>query len=321
MHNAIPAISVIMPAYNARKFIGEAIHSVLNQSFRDFEFIIINDGSTDETPLIVRSFNDPRIRLINQENKGIADALNLGLAAAKADIIARFDADDICYPWRLEVQYSFLKHNPKYIIAGGAADYIDQHNRHVFTWIPQAMSNAEIKKICKQICPFIHSGVMYRKNAVIAAGGYHLHAHSFEDHFLWVKLLNKGGFAANLPTPLIQVRLNPGSVTIDEKWRGQKFRRLKYNSLKKGKITEAEGDAIKEILNKQDKDYIREGAYYTLLGKKYLWNNYQPLRARESFLKAIRLRPFHFTGYGLYLLSFLSRSSINRIYKTMKFST
>jgi glycosyltransferase involved in cell wall biosynthesis len=320
MHNAIPAISVIMPAYNAEKFIGEAIQSVLDQSFPDFEFIIINDGSTDATPFIVRSFNDARIRLINQENRGIAEALNLGLAAARADMIARFDADDICYPWRLEVQYAFLKLNPGYILAGGAADYIDQVNQHVFTWTPDAMSNTEIMKVYKQVCPFIHSGVMFRKDAVIAAGGYNPHAHSFEDHFLWVKLLNKGWRAANLPTPLIQVRLNPDSVTIDEKWRGRKFRKLKYHSLKKGKITEAEGNAIRQILNKQDKDSIKEGAYYALLGKKYLWNNYQPAKARESFRKAISMRPFHLAGYGLFALSYLSESFISRIYKTMKLS-
>jgi glycosyltransferase involved in cell wall biosynthesis len=318
MHNAIPSITVIMPAYNAERFIGEAIRSVLDQTFTDFEFIIINDGSTDQTPFIIRSFSDPRIRLINQENKGIAEALNLGLAAARAEIIARFDADDICYPWRLEVQYAFLKHNPGYILTGGAADYIDQHNNHVFTWLPKATSNTEISRIYRKVCPFIHSGVMYRKDAVIAAGGYNPHAHSFEDHFLWVKLINKGWRAANLPTPLIQVRLNPDSITIDEKWRGRKFRKLKYNSLKKGKITEDDGIAIKEIINKQDKDSIKEGAYYALLGKKYLWNNYQPAKARESFRKAIRMRPFHLTGYGLFALSFLSESFITRIYKTMK---
>jgi glycosyltransferase involved in cell wall biosynthesis len=320
MHNAIPAISVIMPAYNAEKFIAEAIRSVLDQSFADFEFIIINDGSTDQTAFVIRSFNDPRIRVISQENQGIAGALNLGLAAARADIIARFDADDICYPWRLEVQYAFLKHNPGYFLAGGAADYIDQYNNHVFTWIPEAMSNAEISKIYKQACPFIHSGVMYRKDPVIKAGGYNPHAHSFEDHFLWVKLINKGWRAANLPTPLIQVRLNPDSVTIDEKWRGRKFRKLKYNSLAKGKITEADGAAIKGIINKQDKESIKEGAYYALLGKKYLWNNYQPGKARESFRKAIRMRPFHLAGYGLFALSFLSESFISRLYKSIKLS-
>jgi hypothetical protein len=135
-----------------------------------------------------------------------------------------------------------------------------------------------------------------------------------------VKLFSKGGKAANLPAPLIQVRLNPDSVTIDEKWRGRKFRKLKYNSLKKGKISEKDGNAIREILINQDKESIKEGAYYALLGKKYLWNNYQPAKARDSFRKVIGMRPFHLTGYGLFLLSFLSESFISRLYKTMKLS-
>src|SRR5258708_34774335 len=96
----LPKVTVLMPAYNADKYIAEAITSVLEQSFTDFELLIINDGSTDETVNVVRSFNDPRIVLINQDNKGIASALNAGLNCARSPYIARFDADDICYPNR-----------------------------------------------------------------------------------------------------------------------------------------------------------------------------------------------------------------------------
>src|SRR4051794_13726774 len=101
-------ISVLMPAYNVANFIGEAIRSILNQSFKDFEFIIINDGSTDETESIIQSFSDSRIILVTQENKGVAAALNSGLSIAKSNYIARFDADDICYPHRLAKQYQFM---------------------------------------------------------------------------------------------------------------------------------------------------------------------------------------------------------------------
>ncbi|MDQ3846299.1 MAG: glycosyltransferase family 2 protein, partial [Bacteroidota bacterium] len=90
-------LSVIMPAYNAEKYISEAITSVLEQSFAAFELIIINDGSTDKTKQIIKSFNDERIVLINQENQGLAATLNKGLAQAKAEYVVRFDADDICY--------------------------------------------------------------------------------------------------------------------------------------------------------------------------------------------------------------------------------
>jgi glycosyltransferase involved in cell wall biosynthesis len=96
MHN--PAITVLMPAYNAGKYIHEAISSVLAQSFTNFELLIVNDGSTDDTLAVISSFNDARIRVINQTNKGVAAALNNGLQHAQAPYIARFDADDICYP-------------------------------------------------------------------------------------------------------------------------------------------------------------------------------------------------------------------------------
>ena len=317
MNKLNPAITVLMPAYNAERFIGEAIDSVLKQTFRNFEFIIINDGSTDNTEAIINSFDDIRIRLISQDNKGIAGALNLGLAAAKSDIVARFDADDICYPDRLEKQYNFLLGNPEFVIAGGAADYIDQENQHIFTWTPP-LSDADIRKTYLKHCPFIHAGVMYRKSAVIAAGGYNPHAHSFEDHFLWVKLLEKKGFAMNLHEPVLKVRLNPGSVTIDEKWRGRKFRNIKYRSLKQARITENDGHALKKILETQDTSPIKEGAYHAMLGKKYLWNNYQPQLARESIRKAISRRPFHISGYGLFAMTFLSQSMISLIYKTLK---
>ena len=93
-----PTITVLMPAYNAGNYIGEAIASVLAQTFTDFELLIINDGSTDQTTAIIRQFNDPRIVIINQENTGVAAALNTGLQHARAGYIARFDADDVCYP-------------------------------------------------------------------------------------------------------------------------------------------------------------------------------------------------------------------------------
>src|ERR1700712_3692243 len=108
MHKST-SISVLMTAFNAAPFIEEAIHSVLAQSFRDFEFIIVDDGSTDNTLELIASFNDPRIVCLSQENRGIASALNYGLREAKGEYIARFDADDICYPHRLEKQYQFLQ--------------------------------------------------------------------------------------------------------------------------------------------------------------------------------------------------------------------
>ena len=111
-------VTVLMPAYNAEKYIAEAIQSVLQQTFRDFRLLIVDDGSTDNTLQIVQSFSDNRIDVIHQSHKGIAAALNKGLLKTASEYIARFDADDICFPERLLQQVSFLDSHPDYIIVG-----------------------------------------------------------------------------------------------------------------------------------------------------------------------------------------------------------
>jgi glycosyltransferase involved in cell wall biosynthesis len=299
-----PKITVLMPAYNAGKYIGEAIASVLEQSFTDFELLIINDGSTDDTEKIIRSFKDPTKELISQENKGVSAALNLGLSHARANYIARFDADDICLPNRLKVQYDFMTAYPEYTIIGSAVEYMDADGHYIFTHHPEGHLNEEIQQLKYTICPFIHSSVFYKKDVVINNGGYNEHAYTYEDHFLWVNIL-KNEKACNLSQALIKVRLNPESITIDEKWRTRKFRAIKYATLKNKNITEAEGNELYQIGGKQYSPKIKQGAYYALCGKKFLLNNYQPEKARLNMMRAISLHPFRLDNYLIYTVSYL----------------
>lgn len=299
-----PKVTVLMPAYNAGKYIGEAIASVLEQSFTDFELLIINDGSTDDTEKIIRSFKDPRIVLISQENKGVSAALNLGLSHARADYIARFDADDICLPNRLKVQYDFITAYPEYTIIGSAVEYMDADGHYIFTHHPEGHLNEEIQQLKYTICPFIHSSVFYKKEAVVNNGGYNEHAYTYEDHFLWVNIL-KNEKACNLSQALIKVRLNPESITIDERWRTRKFRAIKYATLKNKNITEAEGNELYQIGGKQYSPKIKQGAYYALCGKKFLLNNYQPEKARLNMMRAISLHPLRLDNYLIYTVSYL----------------
>jgi len=315
MHN--PQITVLMPAYNAAGYIHQAISSVLAQTFSDFELLIINDGSTDDTLTIINSFNDARIRVISQTNGGVADALNMGLKHARADYIARFDADDICYADRLAVQYDFITEHPEYAIVGSGVDYVDVQGNYVFTHTPAACSYAQIKQLSYKVCPFIHSGVFYRKHIVTDAGGYNEHAYTFEDHFLWANIL-KHQQACNLPQALIKVRLNPESVTIDEKWRTPAFRRIKYNALSKLELTADDGLRLNQIGKKQHSARIKHGAYYALLGKKYLWNNYQPAKARQNLLKTLSISPLHVKNYLLLVLSYLPQSVLYGLYHSVK---
>jgi len=303
-----------MPAYNAARYISDAIKSVLEQSFTDFEFLIVNDGSTDETVKIIRSFHDPRIVLISQENKGVAAALNLGLTHARAPYIARFDADDICYPDRLKIQYDFITAYPQYSIIGSGADYIDADGHFIFTLHPVGHLNEELQQLKYSVCPFIHSSVIYKKEVVINGGGYNEHAYTYEDHFLWVNIL-KNEKACNLSQQLIKVRLNPESITIDEKWRPRKFRSIKYSTLKKRSITASEGDELYQIGGKQFSPRIKEGSYYAFCGKKFLLNNFQPKKARLNISRAISLHPFRLDNYLFYTVSYFPFSFINWLYK------
>ncbi|HEX2683779.1 MAG TPA: glycosyltransferase [Ferruginibacter sp.] len=311
-----PKITVLMPAYNAAKYIAAAIASVLDQSFTEFELLIINDGSTDDTEMVIRSFEDERIRLINQSNLGVAAALNLGLMNANADLVARFDADDICFPSRLEVQYNMMMSHPEYILIGSDAEYINSNGEYVFTCSMPAHNHHEIQQLHFSKCPFIHSSVMFRKAFILQAGGYNTHAYTFEDHVLWSRVV-RIGITCNLQQPLIQVRLNPGSVCIDEKWRTKRFHEIKYKAIREGDITEAEGKELQLILKKQDTPKIKEGSYYSLLGKKYTWDNHQPQKARSYLGKAIRIYPGRIESYLVMALSFFPRGFINWMYKKM----
>jgi glycosyltransferase involved in cell wall biosynthesis len=305
-------VTVLMPAYNAGKYIADAIASVMSQSFRDFELLIVNDGSTDNTRDIVNSFDDSRIRLVDSAHGGVAAALNTGIREARGMYIARFDADDLCFADRLQIQAAFLDHHADYILVGSDAEYIRENGGHLFQFRCRSYAHEDILENLYMHCPFIHSAVMYRKEAVIGAGCYPEAAHNFEDYLLWVNLV-KSGKCCNLPLPLIKVRFNPDSVTIDEKWRGAYFRALKMKILKRGNITAKEGQELLRILRQQDTKKIKTGSYHALCSKKFLADNYQPAKARWHAGKAIRAYPLRWDNYALFAASYLPEKWVKNL--------
>ena len=301
-----------MPCYNAENFISDAIQSVLSQTFGDFEFLIINDGSTDRTHELVKSFRDERIVIIEQKNQGVAVALNNGLKKARSPYIARFDADDICFADRLEKQYHFMISNPECVVVGSGAEYIDNSGNYIFTHFPLVTTHEEIQQLPYNLCPFIHASVMYKKD-LISKFGYNINAHSFEDHMLWLQIKHMGKMY-NMPEPLINVRLNPGSLTMDERKRSKEFHQLKNKALKEGNINSEDGNRLLAIISHQNRSKNKEGAYYSLLAKKFLWNNYDPLKARLNMKKAITLNAFDVKDYLLLLISYLPKNVIYNLY-------
>jgi glycosyltransferase involved in cell wall biosynthesis len=311
-----PKISVLMPVYNGGKYIREAIDSVLNQTFVDFELIVVNDGSTDDTQDQLNTYHDSRIRVFNQKNGGVSAALNTGLKHANARYIARFDADDVCYPNRLEKQYQFMEEHPDFVLIGSDADYMSEQGEFLFKYINIGHSNEEIQARIKDYCPFVHSSVFYRRDIIIECGSYEVNAHTFEDYFLWLKVVTKGK-TLNFQEPLIKVRFNAASVTVDEKDREPLFISLKKKALATGFISNSEGQLLLQSI-KRLSAVKKESSYHRMLGKKYLWNNYQPHYARKHLIKSIRLEPWKKDAYLLFALSFLPKKSIQIIYNKKK---
>lgn len=188
MSNKIPKISVIMPVYNAEKFIKETIESLLNQTFSDFELIIIDDGSVDNSYEIIRCYLDKRIKYFkNEKNSGIVFSLNRALEIASAEYIARIDADDICFRDRLKLQFDFLEHNKNVGVCSGDICYIDADGvEGVTVKMPKSNDECKIKFLFGN--PVIHPASMFRRALAIRVGGYTSGMEPAEDYDFWLKL-------------------------------------------------------------------------------------------------------------------------------------
>ncbi len=204
-----PAISVAMSVYNGERFLGEAIESVLAQSFVDFEFLILDDGSRDGTRDIISTYAhiDGRIRPIFRENRGLVASLNQLLAEARAPLVARMDADDVCHPDRFEYQTRFLAAHPDYGVVGTRCTDIDEYGQ---PWPvcspPHPLAHegflAAIDKGEPLLC---HPSVMYRRKLVLAVGGYHGAFRHCEDLDLWLRLASVTRLG-NCPEELLHYR-------------------------------------------------------------------------------------------------------------------
>ena len=310
-------LTVLLPAYNAGPYLHEAIESILAQTYYDFEFLIINDGSTDNTENIIRSYKDSRIKLISRANRGLINTLNEGIDAASGDLIARMDADDICFPERLEKQLHFFKEHPGHVLVGSEANIVDKDGNFLLKLEPVGYTDEEIRERVEIRCPFNHPSVMFRKAAVIEAGYYPKSALTFEDHLLWKKMLRTGK-VANMREVLVNYRFNPESVTIDEKWRGKRFLEIRKKSIHNGYVTDDDGEELKEIIKSQDFSSYRQASYYSMIAKKYLWNNPNSKQARQNLKQAMHYHPGNKMLYVLFLFSYLPASIRKSLYRMLK---
>lgn len=186
-----PKITVLMPVYNGEKYLREAIGSILNQTFNDFEFLIINDSSTDSTREIILSYDDTRIRLEdNEKNIGLTHSLNKGLRLAKGKYVARMDADDISLPDRLEKQLAVIENNTDVSIVACWIDIIDKNNTYIGNWHADRENNSPEQiyyTLFFENC-IAHSSVLFKKELALKIGGYNESFRKSQDYELWIRL-------------------------------------------------------------------------------------------------------------------------------------
>ena len=206
-----PRASVVMCVYNDLRFLDEAVSSVLQQQFADFEFVIVDDGTQADTVRRLAA-RDPRITVVvNERNTGAAAAGNHGIAAARSDIIVRLDADDVAEPARIGCLLAELEREPELGLVGSAVTLIDEAGRpHGVQPMPE--TDVEIRWTILFHNPFYHSSIAFRRSCFEATGGYKEDEPVAHDHYLWFAMLD-GCRARNLSEPLVRYRVNPRGLT------------------------------------------------------------------------------------------------------------
>jgi len=209
-----PQISVVMPVYNGEKYLAEALQSILAQTFRDFECIAVDDGSTDRSLQILQQFaaQEPRIKIVSRPNTGIVGALNDGLAVAQGEFVARMDADDIATANRFERQVAELQKAPDCVALGSAVLFIDPEGRPLKVYSPHPTHAAIEEELARgNGGALIHPTILFRRKALVQCGGYRIQYNYIEDLDLYVRLLEIGRLA-NLPDVLLHYRQHSLSV-------------------------------------------------------------------------------------------------------------
>lgn len=227
-----PKITVLMPVYNAEIFLKEAIDSILNQTFNDFEFIIINDGSTDQTARILQEYKDPRILIFNnQKNLGVVKSRNLGIKIAKGRYIALMDSDDISFPERLQKQVNYLDSHPFCDVIATKIQPVDIGRNIIEKW-QDDQKNVTYEQIKKQlpIGDCIANPTTVIKSSVIKKYEYNEKLSHSSDYELWLRLCSDKIKIEKLNEELVYYRVRPSSITARSLRRGTSYKNLQTKS-------------------------------------------------------------------------------------------
>ncbi len=214
-HRSIPVLSAVVPTYNGERFLRPALESILNQTFRDFELIVVDDASTDSTPCILAELRDDRLIVVrNDHNLGIAPATNAGLALARGKYVALQDHDDISLPQRFQTQVEFLDSHPDVVLVGTAALQIDE-NGSVSEALTQPTDDLDLKWGLLYGCCFHHTSLMVTRSVILDEGGYHEDpSFPFAPDYDLFSRIGTRYLVANLAEPLVLWRRHSGNTSF-----------------------------------------------------------------------------------------------------------
>lgn len=302
-----PAVSVLIPVYNGGTFFRVAVESVLAQTFADFECLILDDGSTDESGRIADELaaRDPRVRVIHRENRGLVATLNELVDAARGDLLARMDADDLCLPTRFERQVDFLAREPDAVCVGSGYWMIDEADRTI-AQIKVPLDDAAIQaSALKGHAPISHPSAMIRAGALRSAGGYRAEFYPAEDLDLWLRL-GEQGTLANLAEPLLRYRVRSDSISGQAAQGRQRdaARRACADAWARRGLVDMRFEATQEW--RPDESSASRMQFALQFG----WMAYAAGFRRTAMvygLKAIRLLPTHRDGWRLLAIALLRR--------------
>ena len=290
-----PCVSIVIPTYNQSQFVNEALESVLSQSFQNFEIIVINDGSTDNTKAVLSNFND-HIQIINQENKGLSEARNKGIQKARGDFIAFLDSDDLWVPEKLESQMKLLRNNPEFLWCYSDAEVFDSETgqtQYLYSQLYEHLYSGCIfnylilENFIASPTPIVHRDVfegvgLFFDNRIVA-----------EDWDMWLRISDDHPVAL-IERTLARRRIHAGMKTRNRDWKKQYNRSVntveRALNLKQGFSKKIKKEALSRL-------NIRIGRSLISKGKND--------QARKLFRRAIQMTPHIFKVYMYWLASLL----------------
>jgi len=310
-----------MAVYNGERYMREAVDSILAQTFPDFEFIIVDDASTDSTPAILDSYNDPRlVRLRNEDNIGLTRSLIRGLTPARGEYIARMDADDVSLPERLERQVAYLDAHPEVGLVAAPFVFMDEAGNEKTVSRPPT-DRCQLRAVLVRGNQFCHGVAMFRRACLDTVGGYRDAFRYAQDYDLWLRILERYEVAC-LDDVLYKYRVTFNSISVTKLAEQDAYHALARECARRRqvgipedfkpveKVSETTGRPIQFIDRLRARKAMAE---YNMIWGRTSLARYQVPAARQELLRAIRTFPLHGRAWFYLAASLLGPSLLRRI--------